>query len=330
MSMNRPSFALLLALTACGNVAALPSDLDPTRPAPQSLINLGQQLFHEKRLSVNHSVSCASCHDLAGGGADTNQTKSVGVGGRLTRRNSPTVLNIAGAFAFFWEGRAASLEEQATGPLLSPDEMGSSPELLEATLASIPAYAAAFEAQWPGQPITLNHAAQALAAFQRQLRAPGRLDRFLAGERDALNEQEQRGLSSFRSTGCTQCHRGSRVGAEGYERLGEANPWPEADTAADQGRFEVTGNAADRLVFRVPSLRNVARTAPYFHDGAVETLEKAVELMGWHQLGVRLSPQAVDDLVAFLKTLNGDPPVELAGVPALPGFSSDTPPPRVP
>lgn len=328
--MNPKLLALLLASTACGNVAALPPALDPAKPATPSLIALGQQLFHEKRLSVDHSVSCASCHDLALGGADPNKAKSVGVGGRLTRRNSPTVLNVAGVFAFFWDGRAATLEEQAKGPLLSPDEMGSNPALVASTLASIPGYAAAFEAQWPGEPISLDHAAEALAAFQRQLRAPGRLDRFLAGELDALDAQEQRGLLSFRTTGCTQCHRGSRVGAERYELLGAANPWPDADTAADQGRFEVTGSAGDRLVFRIPPLRNVARTAPYFHDGSVETLEKAVELMGWHQLGVRLSPQAIDDLVAFLKTLDGAPPAELARVPELPDFSSQTPPPRAP
>lgn len=326
--MNKTLPAALVLLAACGNVAALPASLDPSKPASPPLVALGQQLFHEKRLSADHTVACSSCHDLSRGGADPLRAKSLGVGGKPTRRNSPTVLNIAGAFAYFWDGRAASLEEQAKGPLLSPDEMGSSAELVEATLASIPEYAAAFEALWPGQPISLDHAAEAIAGFQRQLRAPGRIDRFLAGDTSALTAQEQRGYDRFRNTGCTQCHSGSKAGATRYEVLGEAQPWPDAATASDQGRFEVTGNAGDRLVFRIPSLRNVARTAPYFHDGSVETLEKAVELMGWHQLGVQLQPQEIDELVAFLETLDGDPPAPLMAVPVLPAFSSRTPQPR--
>lgn len=304
----------------------LPPELDPAKPAAAPLIALGQQLFHEPRLSRDHSISCASCHDLQNGGADRTP-KSRGIGGRLTRRNSQTVVNIAGAFAFFWDGRAGSLEEQAKGPLLSPDEMGTTEAALVATLASIPEYAAAFEAQWPGQPISLEHTAQALAAFERQLRAPGRIDRFLEGDLDALDAQEERGYQTFRSTGCTNCHRGSKVGVDRYEVLGEANPWPDTQ---DLGRFELTFDEGDRLVFRIPGLRDVARTAPYFHDGSVETLPKAVELMAWHQLNVKLDPQAIDDIVAFLKTLDGELPKALAAVPALPPRSSATAPPRAP
>jgi cytochrome c peroxidase len=327
-ALQMPRFILLLSTFAfsCGNVTPLPLQLDPAKPASSTLVVLGQQLFHDPRLSRDHTVSCASCHDLKNGGADT-KAKSKGIGGRPTRRNSQTVINIAGAFAFFWDGRASTLEAQAAGPLLAENEMGTTESELIATLASIPEYQAAFEAQWPGQPVSLQHASEAIAAFERQLRAPSRFDRFLEGDRSAIDTREERGFQAFRSTGCTNCHQGSKVGGERFEVLGEANPWPRTE---DLGRFELTGNQADRLVFRIPGLRNVARTAPYFHDGSVESLEEAVELMGWHQLNLKLSPETVGDIVAFLKSLDGELPSSLAAIPLLPPSAPTTPAPRPP
>lgn len=302
---------LISLLCSCGDIAVLPSPLVAGAQATDATVELGHLLFFDPRLSRDGTVACASCHDLSAGGAD-HTARSAGIGGQLGARNAPTVVNTAASFAWFWDGRATSLEAQARGPLTSETEMGIDEASLTRQLQALPEYVRRFEAL--GLSPDLNSVTIALAAFERALRAPSRVDQFLSGDTSALNELEQRGLAKFRST-CAGCHGGALVGGTKFEQLGQAEAWPDEH---DLGRFEVTHQPADRLVFKVPSLRNVGRTAPYFHDGSIATLEDAVAAMGRYQLGQRLADGDVAMLVAFLRALDGDPPAELMRVPALP------------
>lgn len=286
---------------------------EPISPIPRSLpldakkVALGKRLFHDTRLSRDNKLACASCHDLAKGGAD-GQTRSIGAGGQRADRNAPTVFNSVFNFRQFWDGRAAGLEDQIDGPLENPKEMASSwPEVMT-KLDSDEDYQAAFRGLYGG--MDPRHVRNAIAEFERSLLTPGsRFDRYLEGDRQALTREELRGYQLFKSYGCIACHQGVNVGGNLYERLGALHPYPGQgvkDTAADAGRMAITGDHADMLVFKVPGLRNVARTAPYFHDGSVPTLEQAVVLMGRYQLGVAIPADDVALIVKFLHTLNGN------------------------
>ena len=298
-------------------------------PLPQDTaaqVALGRMLFHEPRLSKNHDVSCNSCHGLDTFGVD-NKALSEGHKKQKGSRNSPTVYNAAHHVAQFWDGRAATLEAQAEGPMMNPVEMAMpDAKRVEATLSSMPEYTALFRAAFPksGKPVSLANTARALAAFERTLTTPSRFDRFLAGEHAALSAQEQRGLEAFVTTGCTTCHNGPAVGGASFQKLGlEAYP-----ALTDAGRFDATKNEDDRGYFRVPTLRNVEMTAPYLHDGSVKDLPTMVRLMGRYQLGRTLKDGEVDDLVAFLKSLTGElPPAERIAAPPLPPSTRRTPKP---
>lgn len=300
------------------------------KPAPKdtpSQVELGRMLFFEPRLSKNHDVSCNTCHGLGTYGVD-NKALSDGHRGLKGSRNSPTVYNAAGHIAQFWDGRADTLEAQATGPILNPVEMAMpDSRRVVTTLSSMPEYVARFHEAFPGEkrPVTMENAARALAAFERGLTTASRFDRFVAGEHSALTETEQRGLQLFATTGCTTCHNGPTVGGLSFQRLGLVEDYP---GLKDAGRFDVTKNEDDRGKFRVPTLLNVERTGPYLHDGSVKDLPTMVRLMARHQLARTLTDAEVDDLVAFLKSLTGElPPAERIAAPALPPSTKKTPKP---
>jgi cytochrome c peroxidase len=296
-------------------VSLQPEPIDePISPIPSVLplnerkIVLGGRLFHDRRLSRDGSVACASCHDLGKGGVD-GLTQSVGIGGRRGDFNAPTVFNSGFNFRQFWNGRAATLEDQIDGPVQNPKEMGSSWSEVVGKLSRDAAYEAEFKAVY-GTPIEPSSVKDAIAEFERSLVTPNsRFDKFLRGERGALTVDELKGYQLFKRYGCIACHQGVNVGGNLYERLGVMSPYFD-DTAeiaaASLGRMALTGKPEDIHIFKVPSLRNVALTAPYFHDGSVPTLERAVTIMGQFQLGVSIPPADVALIVQFLGTLTGE------------------------
>ena len=304
---------------------AIKAPADPTG-AQAARVKLGQMLFHEKRISKNHDISCNSCHTLSTFGVDREPT-SLGHKGVRGGRNSPTVLNAYAHLAQFWDGRAKDVEEQAKGPVLNPVEMAMpSAEAVMAVLKSMPEYVAAFKAAFPGEadPMTYEHFGRAVGAFERQLATPGRFDEFLSGKDDALTQEERAGLSTFIEVGCTACHSGALLGGHMYQKLGLVTPWPNQE---DQGRYEVTKAEGDRMMFKVPSLRNISETGPYFHDGKTERLEDAVSMMAKHQLGRELSAAQLTSLVTFLKALSAQPQERWLKTPELPKSSASTPKP---
>ena len=289
-------------------------------------VQLGQLLFHEKRISKNHDISCNSCHTLSAFGVDGEPT-SLGHKGVRGGRNSPTVLNAFAHLAQFWDGRAADVEAQAKGPVLNPVEMAMpSAEAVEETLKSIPGYLPLFKRAFPekSDPITYDHFAKAVGAFERQLATPGRFDQFLKGDKKSLSDAERKGLDTFISVGCIACHSGPYLGGMMYQKLGLVKSWP---NQKDQGRFEVTKQASDRMVFKVPSLRNIAKTGPYFHDGGTESLNVAVKMMAEHQLGRTLNETELNEIVTFLTALTSAPPAQWTKTPTLPESGPLTPKP---
>jgi cytochrome c peroxidase len=274
--------------------------LDPAAVA------LGSALFGDARLSHDDTVACASCHRLGMGGVD-RLPRSVGINGQKGGRNAPTVFNSDLNFRQFWDGRAASLEDQIDGPIAHPLEMGSNwPEILQKLNAS-PEYVRTFASIYSAG-ITTSSVKNAVATFERSLNTPNsRFDRFLGGDTTALTAVEIDGYSDFKSFGCVSCHQGANVGGNMYQRLGIVEqPLLTNALMQDLGRFGVTGDDRDKHVFKVPGLRNVAVTPPYFNDGSVSTLETAVVIMGRYQLGRQLTLAEVQRLTAFLKTLTGE------------------------
>ncbi|MBI4995316.1 MAG: cytochrome-c peroxidase [Rhodocyclales bacterium] len=293
-------------------LAALP----PVPRLPAAKVALGRALFKDVRLSRDDSIACASCHDLAGFGHDSRRV-SVGVGGAEGSVNAPTVFNASLNFVQFWDGRAGSLEEQAAGPVHNPLEMASDWATVIGKLQADAAFGDEFRRAYPDG-ITAANLADAIATFERTLLTENSpFDRYLRGDQQAIDERARLGLRRFRDLGCASCHQGVNVGGNMFQRFGVMGDYfgdrarQRPAVAADLGRFNVTGQEVDRHVFKVPSLRNVAETAPYFHDGSVASLAEAVAIMGRYQLGRELSRDEVDTLLAFLKTLSGMPPASL-------------------
>ena len=284
--------------------------------APVALIGLGRMLYYEPRLSRTGRVSCNTCHHLDRYGT-TAERVSIGMNGQRGARNAPTTFNAAGQFAQFWDGRALTVEDQVRGPLENPREMGMTSEKVVATLRDTPGYVQAFRLAFPGDPdpVTFKHLSVAIGAFERGLLTPSRWDRYLAGDTKALTASEKEGAKLFVNLGCLVCHTGPNVGGSMFEKVGARIPWP---NQADRGRRALTGNVTDDMVFKVPSLRNVAETSPYFHDGSAETLDKAVQMMARHQLGVELSDGEVTDIVHWLDSLTGAIASSYIAKPALP------------
>ncbi|MEB3237197.1 MAG: cytochrome-c peroxidase [Candidatus Sericytochromatia bacterium] len=298
------------------------------RPAPNKAVRveLGRQLYHDPRLSRSGAISCASCHNLASGGVDNRET-SLGHKAQVGGRNAPTTLNASVHLAQFWDGRAKDLTEQAKGPILNPGEMAL-PSEAEAVkiIRSVPGYQKAFKAAFPGSGVTYQNIAVAIADFEKTLVTPSRFDDYLRGRKDALSTAEKKGLKTFMDKGCVTCHSGVGVGGGMYMKFGMVAPYKHQ---ADEGRFAITKDPADKFVFKVPSLRNVQKTYPYFHDGKVWSLDEAVAIMGKTQLGVDLSGEERASIVAFLKALDGDLPPQAMRIPELPVSGPDTPRPSL-
>jgi len=294
--------------------------------ATEDLVTLGRMLYFEPRLSKSQKISCNSCHDLATYGVD-NQPTSDGHKGQLGQRNSPTVFNAAMHFSQFWDGRAADVEAQAKGPVLNPVEMAMPAEpVVVKVLESMPEYVDLFTRAFPGEkaPVSYDNMAKAIGAFERKLLTPSRWDKYLKGDKTALTPEEQAGFKTFVAVGCKTCHAGALLGGNFYQKLGLAKPFPRS---ADPGRAKLTKDEADQGVFKVPSLRNIEKTAPYFHDGATAGLDEAVRDMGEYQLGRPLTAEETRQIIDFLKVLTGTVDPEYTKPPVLPPSTAKTPKP---
>jgi cytochrome c peroxidase len=307
--------------------APLPAEVPASGgAATDDLVALGKMLYFEPRLSKSQKISCNSCHDLATYGVD-NEPTSDGHKGQKGDRNSPTVFNAAAHFAQFWDGRAADVEEQAKGPVLNPVEMAMPAEpVVVKVLESMPEYVDLFTRAFPNdkKPVSYDNMAKAIGAFERKLMTPSRWDQFLKGDASALTQDEMRGFKTFVDAGCRTCHAGALLGGSFYQKMGVAKPFPRTE---DPGRAKLTRNAADTGVFKVPSLRNVEKTGPYFHDGQTPDLDQAVRDMGEYQLGRPLTTEETKQIIDFLKVLTGTIDPELSKPPVLPPSTARTPKP---
>lgn len=296
---------------------------DPVNPITPERVALGRALFHDTRLSKSRDLACASCHALDGFGVDTRPAAmergtSFGEAGQFGDRNAPSVYNAAFSFAQFWDGRASNVEEQAKGPVLNPIEMAMPDEAsVVAVLNSIPGYAPLFAAAFPTDTpaISYDNMARAIGAFERKLVTPAPFDRFMAGEDAALGADQRAGLELFLNAGCASCHEGPGVGGGMYQKLGLLKPY----SVQDVGRYKITEREEDRFFFKVPALRNVTETGPFFHDGSIKSIDAAVRIMAVHQTpSAPLDDAQVRLLVAFLESLTGVPPADLIAAPQLP------------
>lgn len=314
--------------------------LNPDNPLTEAKLELGKMLYFEPRLSLSGVFSCNSCHNLATYGVDNLET-STGHGWAQGPRNSPTVMNAALQASQFWDGRAADVEEQAGGPILNPIEMGiPTQEFAVERLASMPEYQRLFALAFPGEaePLVYGNVAKAIGAFERTLLTPARFDDYLRGDSDVLTDLELRGLQAFVSYGCAGCHNGPALGGNLLQRFGVVESYWEAtrefvtiDTptmAMDVGRFAVTHDLADLYVFKVPTLRNITRTYPYFHDGSVWDLRDATQIMARVQLGRELTDEDLDALMAFYGALEGEVPAGALRLPVLPPSTGETARPK--
>lgn len=287
-------------------------------------VELGKKLFFDPRLSKSGFISCNSCHNLSMGGTD-NLPTSIGHNWQQGPINSPTVLNASLNIAQFWDGRAKDLQEQAGGPIANPKEMAFSHDLAIKVLNSIPAYKAEFKQAFGSKKITIAQITQAIAEFEKTLVTPNsRFDQWLKGDKKALNKQELAGYQLFKDSGCVACHNGPAVGGSSFQKLGLVMPYKTNNPA--KGLFALTHKNEDLYKFKVPTLRNIELTYPYFHDGQVKTLEQAVNLMGQLQLGRKFTEEETTKIVAFLKTLTGEQPSFT--LPILPPSTNETPKPQ--
>jgi len=286
----------------------LPLDFFGGLDAPRSeMLNLGERLFRDPKLSVSGKISCNSCHNLETNGADT-VAFSLGHDGHPVGRNSPTVFNAAGQISQFWDGRAHNVEEQALGPILAAGEMAMpSGDAVVKVLKNDHTYVADFKAVFPDQedPITFHNVGYAIGAFERTLTKPSRWDKFLIGDDNALGDVEKQGVATFVDLGCSGCHSGALLGGSALMKLGAVSPWP---NQADQGKFGLTKDESDKMVFKVAPLRYATETAPYFHDASAPDLKTAIKLMGRHQLGKEVNDTQASEIEAWLSSTSG--PVE--------------------
>lgn len=327
--MKPPRMILALAALLAGmGIAHAASDepISPIKPPANinlGMVELGKKLYFDPRLSKSGFISCNSCHNLSMGGTDNIPT-SIGDQWQKGPINAPTVLNSSLNLAQFWDGRAADLQAQAGGPIANPSEMASSHTLSVNVLESIPGYGYEFRQVFGTDKINIEQVTLAIAEFEKILVTPNaRFDLWLLGKQDALSKEEQEGYRLFKDSGCVACHNGEAVGGNSFQKMGIVEPY--RATSAAEGRSGVTGEDSDRFNFKVPTLRNVELTYPYFHDGAANTLTEAVDIMGRLQLGKKFTQKENERVVAFLKTLTGDQPRFL--LPILPPSSDKTPRP---
>lgn len=299
--------------------------IEPATELSQAKVDLGKTLWFDPRLSKSGAISCNSCHNLARGGTD-NMPSSIGHGWELGPINSPTVLNSDLNIAQFWDGRAADLIEQAGGPIENPLEMASNHDLAVRTLSSIPEYRERFKQVYGGEAIQIAQVTDAIAEFEKSLRTPNSpFDLWLKGDDSALTDNQKEGYALFKAKGCIACHSGELVGGQMFQKMGLMKPYMTSNTAI--GRAAVTGSEEDKFVFKVPTLRNIDRTYPYFHDGSVWDLKEAVKVMADVQLNTKMTDTEASKVVDFLKSLTGELPT--ITVPNLPPSGVDTPRPNV-
>lgn len=327
MKVKAGVISLLFISATFGTSAAVAEELiQPIKPVQNinlAQVELGKKLYFDPRLSKSGFISCNSCHNLSMGGTDNLKT-SIGHNWQRGPINSPTVLNSSLNIAQFWDGRAADLKAQAGGPIANPGEMAFTHTLAIDVLESIPAYVNEFKLVFDKDKIDIDQVTQAIAEFEKTLVTPNsRFDQWLLGNKDALTTEEQEGYTLFKQAGCTACHNGPAVGGNSFQKMGVVKPY-KAKSAAE-GLSAVTGKDEDRFKFKVPTLRNVEMTYPYFHDGEAETLAEAVDVMGRLQLGKEFSKKENAQIVAFLKTLTGDQPAFM--LPILPPSTENTPQP---
>ena len=318
-----------VALAVAGGAWAANVRDEPIKPIEAAQVSdagkveLGKKLWFEPRLSMSGIISCNTCHNLSMGGTDNLKT-SIGHGWKAGPVNSPTVFNSSLAIAQFWDGRAADLKEQAGGPIQADVEMNMPHTLAVGILQSIPGYVDEFKRVYGKDKIDIDMITDSIAEFEKTLVTPNsRFDKWLAGDDKALTGKELAGYTLFKESGCVACHNGPAAGGTSFQRMGVVEPYKTSSPA--EGRSAVTGVDADRFNFKVPTLRNVELTYPYFHDGEARTLEEAVDIMGRLQLGRTYSADEIGSIVAFLKTLTGELP-QIA-MPILPPSSNETPRP---
>ncbi len=319
--------ALLAAAASLSAGVQAQEPIQPIQPVKEinlALAELGKKLYFDPRLSKSGFISCNSCHNLSMGGTDNLKT-SIGDKWQQGPINSPTVLNSSLNVAQFWDGRAADLKEQAGGPIANPGEMASSHTLAVDVIASIPGYIHEFKLVFGGDEVNIDRITDAIAEFEKTLVTPNsRFDQWLLGDKSAISAYEHEGYELFKTSGCVACHNGEAVGGNSFQKMGLVEPYQTNNKV--EGRAAVTGKDADRFTFKVPTLRNVEMTYPYFHDGEAETLAEATDVMGRLQLGRKFSDEENAKIVAFLKTLTGDQPRFL--MPILPPSVDETPKPQ--
>ncbi|HZJ96036.1 MAG TPA: cytochrome-c peroxidase [Thiopseudomonas sp.] len=320
---------LALAVSMSAAAFAAPQKNEPIQPIEpyvttnEAKVELGKQLFFDPRLSKSGFISCNSCHNLSMGGSD-NLPSSIGHNWQEGPINSPTVLNSSLNVAQFWDGRAADLQEQAGGPIENPMEMGFSHELAVGVLASIPQYVQSFKDVYGVDEITINEVTDAIAEFEETLVTPNSpFDLWLKGDENAITAEQKAGYQLFKETGCTACHNGPAVGGNSFQKMGLFEEYVTNNPA--EGVAGLTGDDLDRFKFKVPTLRNVELTYPYFHDGAYWNLDEAVDVMARLQVGRKLESEQISQITAFLKSLTGEQPSFT--IPMLPPSTPDTPRP---
>lgn len=328
--MKKTLLLLLAAIAPVGATYAAQPLNEPIEAifAAKSLdmaqVELGKKLYFDPRLSKSGFISCNSCHNLSMGGTD-NLATSIGHNWHQGPINSPTVLNASMNIAQFWDGRAADLQAQAGGPIANPGEMASSHGLAIDILSTIPQYVVEFKKVFAQDKIDIEQVTSAIAEFEKTLVTPNsRFDQWLLGDPNAIDADELAGYQLFKNSGCVGCHNGPAVGASSFQKMGIVKPYKTRNKA--QGLIAVTGKDSDRFKFKVPTLRNVELTYPYFHDGQAQTLNEAVDVMAKLQLGRTFSNTENQQIVAFLKTLTGDQPS--FALPRLPPSSNQTPKPK--
>lgn len=297
----------------------MPSEQNPITPAK---VKLGKVLFYELRISIDGTVSCAKCHPVSLYAAD-GLKKAKGNNCKENPRNSPTVFNAAAQISEHWIGNRTSVEDQAKQSVTGPPAFGMpSYESVEKILKGMKGYVTLFQDAFPGEkdPVTIDNFAKAVGAFERTLVTPAPFDDFMNGNAGAMTEQQKKGLKTFLDTGCMTCHFSPYVGGQMYQKFGVFEPYMKYTKSEkiDEGRFAVTKNESDKYLFKVPVLRNVAMTPPYFHDGSVDKLDQAVWIMAKIQLGKDLSRQQAGDIAAFLTSLTGRIPDDALAVPISP------------
>ena len=328
MKKRHPIFlGLALAFSTVASTAFAEEPIQPIAPVKEinlAQVELGKKLYFDPRLSKSGFISCNSCHNLSMGGTDNLKT-SIGHNWQQGPINAPTVLNSSMNVAQFWDGRAADLKAQAGGPIANPGEMAFTHTLAIDVLESIPEYVIEFKQVFGKDKIDIDQVTEAIAEFEKTLVTPNsRFDKWLLGDKDALTAKELAGYTLFKQAGCIACHNGPAVGGNSFQKMGVVKPYKAKSPA--EGLSAVTGKDADRFKFKVPTLRNVEMTYPYFHDGEAETLTEAVDVMGRLQLGKKFTNEENAQIVAFLKTLTGDQPA--FALPILPPSTDKTPQPK--